>query len=393
MRTRLLALAVLALAAGPLPAQSIKLSASLEQLQAQAQRDSLDPNAHYLLGLGYWSAKRYDDAERELRDALAIDPRLATAELAMAYLPFARRPKLWDEIWDDRVPPEFRSQLEESDRRYRHAFLVDPMVDIRIIAAVIPSSADFVGMKNVFGEAVALFYQGFKDCQEGRYEDCHGRFTAMMRELDGERHPERVPSSAFWYKGIAAAHVGKFEPAEAHFRMLMSRNIADSLATQDLTRVPLRTNEYRYTLGVIQQAAGKPMDAIMTFQEVLNNDVGAYMAHVRLANIYEAQKNYELAIRSREFAVNVNPDDASLVMDLGITLGKAGDMAGAEMRLRQALEQNPRDVRPLFWLGIATQAQGKKDASREAFTRFIQLAPSRYERQVASARERLTQLQ
>lgn len=396
MRSLRLLVLLAALAAGALPAQRLKLSASLAELETQHRRDSTDPNAHYLLGLGYWSEKRYDDAERELLHATAIEPRNAQAQLALAYLPFARRPKLWEEIYEGTVPAEFQPQLEESDRRYRHAFLIDPLVDLRIIAAVVPGRPDFLSVQDYYGEAFALFFQGFTDCQEGRYEDCNGRFAAMIREIGGDNHPERIPSSALWYKGLAAAHVGKYEAAEAHFRMLISRNIAAQTAADakgQLTRVPMRTNEYRYTLAVILQAAGRSTDAMTLFQQVLNDDIGAYMAHVRIASMFEAQRNYVEAVKSREYAVNANPDDASLLMDLGITLGKAGDMAGAEERLRQALAQNPRDVRPLFWLGVATQAQGKTAEAREAFSRFVATAPARYDRQIAMARERLTQLQ
>jgi Flp pilus assembly protein TadD len=49
--------------------------------------------------------------------------------------------------------------------------------------------------------------------------------------------------------------------------------------------------------------------------------------------------------------VDANPDDPSLVMDLGVTLGKAGRFADAEEALQRAEEANPRDARILFWLG------------------------------------------
>jgi len=379
----------------PAVAQRLKLSASLSELESQVQRDSTDPNAHYLMGLGYWSEKRYDDAERYLKQALAIDGRHAQARLALAYLPFARRPRLWDEVFEDRVPADQVAILEQSDREYRHAFLIDPLVDLRILAAVTPPKPDFLSVKSYMGEAWALFFQGFADCQEARYTDCHGRFEALIRAIDGDRYAQRIPNSVLWYKGLAAAHIGKYDVATEHFRLLMKRNVDFEKDLEDkgeVTRVPLRTNEYRYTLATILHAAGKTTDAIVLYQEVLSNDIGAYMAYVRLANIFEAQKDYVRAANERARAVNANPDDASLLADLGVTLGKAGDFAQAETRLQQALELNPRDVRPLFWLGIARQQLGKSAEAREAFSRYVALAPSRYDRQIAMARERLTQL-
>ena len=91
--------------------------------------------------------------------------------------------------------------------------------------------------------------------------------------------------------------------------------------------------------------------------------------------------------------LNVNPDDASLLTDLGVTLGKAGMMPQAETRLQAAADANPRDTRSLYWLGVAQQELGKTAEARAAFTRFVELAPSRYQPQVALAKDRLARLQ
>jgi tetratricopeptide (TPR) repeat protein len=392
-----LAVAAIGLAgASELAAQRLKLPRSLAELEAAAQRDSTDPAAHYNVALGYWSAKRYDEAEKALRRSLSMDPRLAPARLALAYLPYARRSKLWGEVVREEIPKDQVAVVEQSDREYRHAFLIDPLVDLRILGAVGPNSPDFIDVKDYWGEVWALFFQGFADCEEGKYEDCHGRFETLIREIDGDRYPKRIPWSVLWYKGIAAAHINKPEIAADHFRDLVKRSIEAEKEREkkgELARVPMWTNEYRYTLATILQSSGKTAEAIPLFEEVLNNDIGFYMAHVRLANIYETQKDYARAVKSRQSAVDANPDDPSLVTDLAVTLGKAGDFAGAEARLQQAYDANPGDVRPLFWLGIARVQQGKSSAAREAFELFVRRAPTRYDRQIAMAKERLAQLQ
>lgn len=391
----LLPLALL-LAAAPLPAQRIKLPVKLPELEQRVKADSNDAAAHYNVALGYWNEKRYDDAERALKMAVTIEPRFAPAHLALAYLPFARRPKLWDEIWDNAVPEDQVPLLKRADSEYRHAFLIDPLVDLRILAVATPPKPNFVDVNNYFGEIWALYFQGFADCQEGKYEDCHGRFAALIREIDGDRFGERIPASVHWYKGIAAAHVGKHDIAERHFRTLLALGdeaVKERERKGDLTRVPLQSNEFRYTLATILQAAGRTSEAIALFREVLNNDVGFYMANVRLANIHEAARDYPRAVQERLNAVNVNPDDASLLTDLGVTLGKAGMMPQAESRLQAAADANPRDTRSLYWLGIAQQELGKTAEARATFNRFVELAPSRYQPQVAMAKERLARLQ
>lgn len=391
----LLPLALL-LATAPLPAQRIKLPVKLAELEQRVKADSNDAAAHYNVALGYWNEKRYDDAERALGMAVRIEPRFAPAHLALAYLPFVRRPKLWNEIWDNAVPEDQVPLLKRADSEYRHAFLIDPLVDLKILAVATPPKPNFVDVNNYFGEIWALYFQGFADCQEGKYEDCHGRFAALIREIDGDRFGERIPASVHWYKGIAAAHVGKNDIAERHFRTLLALGdeaVKERERKGDLTRVPLQANEFRYTLATILQAAGRTSEAIALFKEVLDNDVGFYMANVRLANIYEAARDYPRAVQERLNAVNVNPDDASLLTDLGVTLGKAGMMPQAEARLQAAADANPRDTRSLYWLGVAQQELGKMAEARAAFARFVELAPSRYQPQVALAKDRLARLQ
>jgi len=58
-------------------------------------------------------------------------------------------------------------------------------------------------------------------------------------------------------------------------------------------------------------------EAIDLYREVLTNDHCLYMAHVRLAEIYETAQMLPQAINSRRNAVNANPDDESLLLDLG----------------------------------------------------------------------------
>jgi tetratricopeptide (TPR) repeat protein len=381
--------------AQPAAAQRIKLPMKLPDLEAKVQKDSNDAAAHYNLALGYWSAKRYDDAEVQLTSAIQIEPRFAAAHLAKAYLPYARRPKLFEEGWEDKVPAEWQPKVEQSDREYRHAFMIDPLVDLRIMGAVTPSSPDFVGVSKAWGEVWGLYLQGYEDCQEGKYEDCNGRFAAFIREIDGDRFSDRIPDSVLWYKGLAAAHVGKFDDAIGNFRLLMGRDAERQKEREKKgydQSLSLRTNEYRYTLATIYQAAGKTSEAASMYQEAVASDIGLYMAHVQLAGLAEGGRQFSTAITERRRAVDANPDDPSLLTDLGVTLGKAGQMEEAVSTLERAADANPRDVRPLYWLGIGYVQVNKIPEARTSFTQFIERAPSRYEKQVVAAKDRLAQL-
>jgi tetratricopeptide (TPR) repeat protein len=116
------------------------------------------------------------------------------------------------------------------------------------------------------------------------------------------------------------------------------------------------------------------------------------MANAQLARIHEVAREWDLAIRERQAAVNANPGDPSLLYDLGLTYARGGRWIDAELALTQALDGNGRDTRILYYLGTVRSELGKPAEARQAFERFVTLAPSRYANQVADAKRRLDAL-
>lgn len=374
---------------GPAAAQGrIKLPASLKQLEEAARRDSNDAAAHYNVALAYWNEKRYDDAERELRTSTRLDPRLAPAYLALAYLPYARRSKLWQEIYDGKVPQEWKEPLEQASHLERQAYLIDPLVDMRIIGAVRPYSSWIFLQGDWFVDFLNLLNQGLKDYEDGKYRDAYGRFQRLIEMFNADHKNDLDYNFLFWYHGLAAAHLGKWDVALPDLQRLLE-SAEQGEHSDSLVFIPLKANEYRYVLANLNQRAGHVSEAVQLYREAVEHDIGLYMAHVQLANIYEASGDFGHAIEERRAAWNANPDDPSLLTDLGVTLGKAGEWKEAIAALRQARDANPRDYHPPFWLGIAElQVNDTQDAERD-LTAFIAMAPSRMAPMIAHARQQL----
>jgi tetratricopeptide (TPR) repeat protein len=388
----LILLAVLALVS-PLEGQRIKLAKSRAELEASLRQDSLDAAAHYNVALAYWNEKRFDDAERELKAAAAIDPKFAEAYLALAYLPYVRRPKLWAEEDQDRVPTEWKAAMLESDRMYRRAFLVNPMVDLRIAGAATPPRDP--RWEALWPGVYDFYFQAFDDMLQGNYEQAYGRFVKLHRErrIAGPGQG-KLPMSVYWFEGLAAAHTQRWDEAKKSFEHLVAESVAfEKKHEEDLVRIPLRTNEYRYFLASVEQAGGRSEAAVDLYRKTLESDLGLYMAHVQMANILEGERRYSEAAEERQRAVDANPDDSSLLLDLGVTMGKAGRFAEAEETLMQAAEANPRDARVPFWTGICQAQQGKREEAKTSFTRFLAMAPTRWDKQIGLAKERLAGLQ
>jgi Tfp pilus assembly protein PilF len=372
---------------------SIKLPKSMAELEKTVKADSNDHFAHYNVALAYWQAKRWADVDRELRTALALEPRFAEAHLALAYLPQARNKDLADAEVSKGKPQskELKDAIDQYNREYRHAFLINPLVDMRIMA-VNDRTPDYFLMQQVFGEIFAEYISGLTDCEEGRYGDCEARLTKVVVMIPRQLPPHnKVPDTAHWFRGIAAAHQAHFDTASAEFAILIDRDAerVKEAEGKGLIRSPLRTNEYRYFRAVFERAAGHDQAAVDLMHTVLENDLGQYIAHVRLADIYESRRMYDQALEERRSAINVNPEDASLNIDLGITLGKAGKFAEAEDALVAATTGLPRNAEAWFWLGLAREQLGKKAEARSAYERVIAIAPVRLQGRVAQARQHL----
>lgn len=381
-----------ALALPPAAGQNIKLPASLGDLEKAARKDSNDAAAHYNVALAYWNAKRWDDADSALHRALRIDPQLAQAYLALSRLVYARRPQIYEEIFDMKVPDEWQSRLSESYRNYQHAFLVDPLVDLRIEAAARPGRSMWWSSSEYAEALYRYLYQGLDDVEAGKYEAAYNSLSRLYDETHPVALREALPNWVFYYKGLAAAHIGRYNEAIGDFSRLLNR--ADDHTNPDsLTYyIPIEANQYRYIIGVLQMRAGNYNEAITELRGTLEKDFGMYMAHVRLAEIYEQHGMMPMAIQERRSAVTANADDPSLLFDLAKTLAKAGQWTEAEQVLQQAGAANPRDTRIPYLLGVIEQQLNKPADAKQAFTRFLSLAPSRYAPQVADARKRLDAL-
>jgi tetratricopeptide (TPR) repeat protein len=365
---------------------------TLTELETRVRSDSLDPESHFRLAARYYTLKRFDDEERELRTAIGIDPRYAPAYLWLGDLPFDRRPKLWREERKGKVPPELQPAVEQSYRLWRQAFIIDPMVDFRVVGATAPPE-DMMVVPD-YGSATTnyLLQLGLGAFGVARYELAYGALDRWAQRAYAAKPVDSLPDFFFLYRGLAAGHQRAYNRAIADFQVLLARSLKVESA-DSLLPFPLRTNDYRYVLGVLHQTWRKDAAAIALYKDAIAADLGLYMAHVRLAQIYRAFKMWDDAIPEAQRAIESNPDDPTAVRELGVILSEAGRLAEAEDALGRAAAANPRDPRAIYLLGVVRQQLAKSAEAREALSRFLAIAPAaRYERELADARQRLAAL-
>ncbi len=370
-------------------AQRLKPPDRLNKLEARAEADSNDAHRHFDLALGYWSEARYDDAEASIRLAIGIEPHFAEAHLALAYLPYARQPELWEVTWTRRAPEIWREALAEADRSYRKAFVLNPLVDLKIIGAVIPpKSAEAEPKEPLLYE---MLVQVLDDVLEERYDRAHRKLQRLITDLEFDRDPNQAPEWLLWYRALTGARLEKHEDAIRDLETLLARSRKDERGG-DLMHVPLKTNEYRYVLGALKQGAGLLDEALELYREALEHDLTLYMAHVQIARIHESRENWLEAAEACRNALAIKPEDPSLLYDLGVMLGRANRFGEAEESLLRAQMLNPRDARIQYVLGLVRISRGNPDGAREALERFVSIAPRRFERMIEDAERRLASL-
>lgn len=372
--------------ASPAEGQWAHLAVSLDTLIARAGRDSLDPVAQYELGIGYWSARRYDEAERALRRSVAIEPKTAPGYLALSFLPYARRPKLWLEEYRGKVPPELKDAVAESSRLYRRAFMIDPMVDLQIYGLMLPPLPG-----GSYDRVTQSLLQGFDGFFGGNYLAAYDGFDAVLNSIPAKDREKKAAGVLLWYHGLAAAHIDRYGTAAHDFRILLDRMVAREKTDSIAVFATLRSNEFRYVLAALEQEAGQRDSALAHFQEVLTNDLGQYMAHVRMAAIYTFRQQWDLAVEERRRAIVTNPDDSSLLFDLGLTLAQAQRLPEARDALTRAMQLNPLNARIPFVLGKVELAL-HDPAGRATLERFVAMAPSTFRDQISEARASLASL-
>jgi len=401
MRVQLVrALAAVAVFHAPATAsQKFQLTAKLPELEQMAVSDSNDGLAHFNLALGYWNAKRWVDVERHLRLAVQIDPRYAEGYLALSALPYARYRNLGRDQAKGKLTPEMELVLEESRHLQRRALMIDPFVNWRTVGASMRELLDPVRSAISTLRMYAAYTTPMEDFLVGVERFYTGRpaqaFAALDHTLTAYRlldQQENIPASVLWVYALAAAHDGRYGSAATAIVDLLERALRQE-QSDSLLQIPLETNDYRYILAVLLQRDRLRSRAIQYFQEALVADVGLYMAHVRLAELYQAEGLWEEAVAERRRALEVNPDDPSLLLELGHTLALAEQEDEAAAILRQALEANPRNPMTAYVLGLVElDLRGDSAAGRAALERFLAAAPSKMGREIADARLRLQAL-
>ena len=284
-------------------------------------------------------AGRYDQAERLLRSAVAIDPSDTDARLALATL---------------LMMPGRESPGEAMDH-LNIALSHDPH-DLAIRTQ----------------HAWAMYVAGHRD-------EAAARWAAIIDE-----EPAHTP--ALFH--IAQWHGQSGRPTEAltYYRRFMA--VPRDTAFSGTFEGPQRSQWLlRYALAA--KEAGFAQEALVASEQAATLTPGDHAARFQTGNLLIKLKRFEEAVAHLEAAAALRPTDAHTLAAAGYAMFKIGQLDAAVQRLDAAVQADPNFALGWYHLGTVYQQLGQRDEAIAAFSMAVRLKP-RF-RQARQALEALQQ--
>ncbi len=379
---------LLAGAAPAAPAQAKPSKAVLDSLQRVVAADSADHRALLALGRALAAVGRQDEAERWFRDAITIAPGSAEAYLALGTLPELRG----DHYWKERIKRDGHDAVRgiwlEAAKHTRLAFLLDPLVD----PSLLPRAEETVTIR-IGGTRYAFWWafplaKAINAFRQGKFAEAERKCASLVADDGGDFQLSGLPDAVLWLRALAVAHMDRYDAAAADFTALMARTMHRAQYVR-VDPAPLAANDYRYLLAMMSFYSGRDEVAESLFRQALEADLSLFMAHERLAGIYERANRMEEAVAERRRAVEVDPDNSALLTGLGATLLRADQTEAALDAFTRAMTVNPRDAEAAYQAGRLALRLGRADLARHSLERFMAIAPARMAARVDEARELL----
>jgi tetratricopeptide (TPR) repeat protein len=298
--------------------------------QALALKPSY-PEAHDNLGNALARAGRLDQAIGHYRQALEGDPASADAHnnLGTALMEQGR---LADAIGQFEAALAIRSEYAQAHNNLASALAAGDRLDEAVAhhRKAIEIDPTYADAYNNLGAALA---------RQGKFDDAIVNFRKALELNPGGARAEANLGSALLAQG-------KFDEAIPH----LERALSAGPETADLHN----------NLGTALAETRRLHEAIPHFEKAVALDPVNWNAHVNLGRAYAAEQRFDQAIPHFEKALERNPGSAELHSQLGVALANRQRVAEAIPHLERALAISPGLVEARYYLGAALMMNGQR---------------------------------
>jgi Flp pilus assembly protein TadD len=147
-----------------------------------------------------------------------------------------------------------------------------------------------------------------------------------------------------------------------------------------------------YAIGMLEYVRGRRAHGDSAMTRALVENFGFWPAHVMLGDAAAAHGEVTFALEEYERALELEPADVILLRHYATALVRANRAPEAVPILRRAVTLEPAYARPWYGLGVVLERVGDAEGAREAYRRYVELAPRGAADQVKVARTRIAAL-
>jgi tetratricopeptide (TPR) repeat protein len=325
----------------------VAIASPLRQATSERARPD-DPGKVFQLGQDALTRGQLDEAERDFRRVLQLDPQsgAAYANLGVVYM----RRKQWDKALvalqnaEDRMPQVAGIRLNIGLAYYRQNEFLKAIPPFE---SVVRDQPDALQPRYLLG--LCYFFAE-------RYAD-----AAATLEPLWEQESTQLP---YLYVLSNAAHRA-------------GRKELDERATTQLIKLGDGSPAYRLFVGKYHLNLEHYDAALAEFQAAAEADPNLPFVHFNLGLTYRKQQDYQRAREEFLKDAHIEPDLALDYDELGDVDALLQDDKNAEMNYREALRRDARLVNAYFGLAKTYQRQEKYAAALKEIEAAVKLDPER----------------
>jgi len=301
---------------------------------------------HVNLGVAYSDAGRLDDAIREYKRGIELDPGYPEAynNLANAY----NRKGMYQEAVKEylkaiKMKPDYKEAHNNLGSAYCNMGLYEKAVQEHKIALKINPECE--KSHNNLGVAYSFM---------GRYREAIEEYKKALRI-----RPDFLKARS--NLGLAYSLLGEYDKA-----------IREYLKVLQVKPYDVATN---YNLGNVYNEKGEYRKAIEAFERVVRQRPRYAEAHNNLGLAYKNIGNLQRAELAFKRAIRLKPQIAEFYFNLGLVYQESGRLDQAEKTFREALRRKPNLVAAHFNLAQVLEVQGRWDEAVASYQEALKYAP------------------